>query len=181
MNAVAVGSDKTARISGGTRAADVLAVTDPLGLAPVTGSVGAVGVAGLMLGGGYGPLIGRFGLALDNLLAAEVVLANGQVICAKQDNEEELLWALRGGGGNFGVVTAMQHRLHELPTVRSGVLIYPFGEAKAVLGRCADIATFTPEDLTVQAGFVVGPNTAPVVLVIPTTIRKQRPKIEKRS
>ena len=66
-------------------------MTDPLGLAPVTGSVGAVGMAGLTLGGGYGPLIGRFGLALDNLLAAEVVLANGQVICAKQNNEEELL------------------------------------------------------------------------------------------
>jgi len=168
MNAVSVGSDKTARISGGARAADVLAVTDPLGLAAVTGSVGAVGMAGLTLGGGYGPLIGRCGLALDNLVAAEVVLADGQVVCVSQRNDEELLWALRGGGGNFGVVTAMHHRLHELPSVCSGVLIYPFSEAKAVLERCADIATFTPEDLTVQVGFAAGPDAKFVVLVVPT-------------
>ena len=88
---------------------DVLEVIDPLGLVAVTGSVGAVGMAGLTLGGGYGPLIGRFGLALDNLLAAEVVLADGSIVTATHDSEEELFWALRGGGGNFGVVTAMQH------------------------------------------------------------------------
>ena len=108
-------------------------MTDPLGLAAVTGSVGAVGMAGLTLGGGYGPLIGRFGLALDNLLAAEVVLADGRIVVADHDNEEELFWALRGGGGNFGVVTSMRHRLHDVPSVRSGMLIYPFSEARAVL------------------------------------------------
>ena len=117
MNGVVVGSDnRTAQISGGARAADVLAVTNPLGSAAVTGSCGAVGMAGLTLGGGYGPLIGRFGLALDNLLAAEVVLADGRIVTAKHDSEEELFWALRGGGGNFGVVTAMQQRLHDLST-----------------------------------------------------------------
>jgi FAD/FMN-containing dehydrogenase len=106
----------------------------------VTGSVGTVGMAGLTLGGGYGPLIGRFGLALDNLLAAEVVLADGRVALARDDGENELFWALRGGGGNFGVVTAMYCRLHDVPDVRSGMLIYPFAEAKGVLERCADIA-----------------------------------------
>ena len=115
----------TARIGGGARASDVVAVTDPLGVAAVTGSCGAVGMAGLTLGGGYGPLIGRFGLALDNLLAAEVVLADGRIVTADHDNEEELFWALRGGGGNFGVVTAMHHRLHDLPSVRSGMLHLP--------------------------------------------------------
>jgi len=168
MNAVVVGSVKTVRISGGARAADVLAATDPLGLVAVTGSVGAVGMAGLTLGGGYGPLIGRFGLALDNLVAAQVILADGQLVCANQHNEEELFWALRGAGGNFGVVTAMHHRLHELPSVRSGVLIYPFSEAKAVLERCADIAAFTPDDLTVQVGFAAGTDATFVVLVVPT-------------
>ena len=168
MNAVIVDPDRTARISGGARTADVLAVADPLGLAAVTGSVGAVGMAGLTLGGGYGPLIGRFGLALDNLVAAEVVLADGQLVCASEDNEEELFWALRGGGGNFGVVTAMHHRLHELPSVRSGLVIYPFSEAKAVLERCVDIGTVAPEDFTVQVGFAAGPDAAPVVLIIPT-------------
>jgi len=139
MKDVVVSSDKrTAQISGGARASDLLAVTDPLGLAAVTGSCGAVGMAGLTLGGGYGALIGRFGLALDNLLAAEVVLADGRIVTAKHDNEEELLWALRGCGGNLGVVTAMEHRLHELPSIRSGMLLFPFAEAKAVLEGCAE-------------------------------------------
>jgi len=90
MNGVVVGPDhRAARISGGARASDVVAVTDPLGLAPVAGSFGGVGMAGFTLGGGYGALIGRFGLALDNLLAAEVVLADGRVVVAKHDNEEE--------------------------------------------------------------------------------------------
>ena len=169
MNGVAVGSDKrTAQISGGARASDVAAVTDPLGVAPVAGSCSAVGMAGFTLGGGYGALIGRFGLALDNLLAARVVLADGRVVVADPDNETELFWALRGGGGNFGVVTAMRHRMHDLPSVRSGMLVYPFPEAKAVLERCTDIEASMTEDLTVQLGFVAGRDGAPVVLVVPT-------------
>jgi len=98
MNDVLVEPDHlTARISGGARASDVLTVTDPRGLAAVTGSCGAVGMAGLTLGGGYGPLIGRFGLALDNLVAADGVLADGRIVTAEHDREEELFWALRGG------------------------------------------------------------------------------------
>jgi len=124
MNDVLVEPDHlTARISGGARASDVLTVTDPRGLAAVTGSCGAVGMAGLTLGGGYGPLIGRFGLALDNLIAADVVLADGRIVTAEHDREEELFWALRGGGGNFGVVTAMRIRLHNLPNVLSMSLL----------------------------------------------------------
>jgi FAD/FMN-containing dehydrogenase len=169
MRGVVVGPDsRTAEISGGARFSDVLSVTDPLRVAAVAGSYGAVGMAGFTLGGGYGALIGRFGLALDNLLAAEVVLADGRVVFAKHDNEDELIWALRGGGGNFGVVTAMRHRLHDLPSVRSGMLIYPFSEAKAVLERCADIAASAPEELTVQLGLVVGPDGVPVVMIVPT-------------
>jgi FAD/FMN-containing dehydrogenase len=167
MRSVTVASDGTARVSGGARATDVLAVTDPLGLAAVTGSVGAVGMAGLTLGGGYGPLIGRFGLALDNLIAAEVVLADGRVVLANDDSEAELFWALRGGGGNFGAVTAMRLRLHRLPSVRLGMLLYPFAEARAVFERCADIANSAPDELTVQVGVVHGPDGSPVVLVIP--------------
>src|SRR6516165_2951032 len=168
MNVVAVGRDKTAQISGGARAADVLAVSDPLGLAAATGSVGAVGMAGLTLGGGYGPLIGRFGLALDNLVAAEVVLADGRAVVASDDSQAELFWALRGGGGNFGAVTAMRLRLHRLPSVRLGMLLYPFAEARAVFERCVDIANSAPDELTVQVGVVYGPDGSPAVLVIPT-------------
>jgi len=168
MNGVAVSSDnRTAQIGGGARAADVLAVTDPRGLAAATGSCGGVGMAGLTLGGGYGPLIGRFGLALDNLVSAEIVLADGRIVTADDDHEAELFWALRGGGGNFGVVTEMRHRVHELPNVLSGMLVYPFSEAKAVLERCMDIVASLPEELTVQLGIVGSPD-GPLVLIVPT-------------
>jgi FAD/FMN-containing dehydrogenase len=169
MRSVVLGADRrTAKISGGACASDVVAVTDPLGVAAVAGSAGMVGMTGLALGGGYGPLIGRFGLALDNLLAAEIVLADGRIVFANPENNEELFWALRGGGGNFGVVTAMRHRLHELPSVHSGLLVYPFSEAKTVLEGCAAIAAAMPEELTVQLALVADPNGALVVLVIPT-------------
>jgi FAD/FMN-containing dehydrogenase len=158
----------TARIAGGARASDVLGSDELLNLAAVTGSVGAVGMAGLTLGGGYGPLIGRFGLALDNLLAAEVVLPDGRIVTAMPDREPELFWALRGGGGNFGVVTEMHVRLHYLPSVYSGMLIFPFAEAKAVLQACADIAASAPDGLTAQVGCVAGPDGAPVVFAVPT-------------
>jgi hypothetical protein len=111
---------------------------------------------------------GRFGLALDNIVAADVILADGRIITAEHDREEELFWALRGGGGNFGVVTAMRIRLHNLPNVLSGMLVYPFSEAKSVLEGCIDLAASMPEDLTVQLRFVASPDGAPVVLVVPT-------------
>jgi FAD/FMN-containing dehydrogenase len=123
MRSVTIASDRMAHVSGGARAADVVAATDLLSLATATGSVGVVGMAGLTLGGGYGPLVGRFGLALDNLEAAEVVLADGRVVTAEREGEEELLWALRGGGGNFGVFTTMRFKLHPLPSVRAGMLL----------------------------------------------------------
>jgi hypothetical protein len=169
MNGVTVGPDRrSAQIGGGASAFDVVAVTDPLGVAAVTGACGAVGMTGLTLGGGYGPLIGRFGLALDNLLAAEIVLADGRIVTASADRETELFWALRGGGGNFGVVTAMRHRLHELPGIRTGMLLFPFTEARAVLAGCGEIVAGAPETLTVQVGILVGPDGTPVVLVVPT-------------
>jgi FAD/FMN-containing dehydrogenase len=169
MNGVSVDADRrSGMISGGARAADVAAVTDPLHLAAVTGTCSAVGMTGLTLGGGYGPLIGRFGLALDNLLAAQVVLADGRVIVADEANEAELFWALRGGGGNFGVVTAMRYRLHNLPSIRSGLLVYPFAEARSVLRGCADIAASSSEDLTVELGCLGGADGQPVVIIHPT-------------
>jgi len=161
-------ADRCATISGGARASDVLAVTDLLGLAAVTGSVGAVGMAGLTLGGGYGPLIGQYGLALDNLLGAEVVLADGRIVMADRDGEPDLFWALRGGGGNFGVVTSMRHRLHVLPTVRSGMILFSASDAKAVLEGCAEIAATAPDALTFQIMFIFDPEKRPMIAVIPT-------------
>src|SRR6266436_7051671 len=174
MRHVVVSPDRrSARISGGARAFDVLAATDQLGLAAVTGSCRAVGMAGLTLGGGYGPLIGRFGLALDNLMAADVVLADGRIVTAEPGRNEDLFWALRGGGGNFGVVAAMRVRLHELPNVVSGVLVYPFSEAGTVLRRFAEIAPSLPDELSVQVCAVAGPDGAPVILLVPTWSGRQ--------
>jgi FAD/FMN-containing dehydrogenase len=158
----------TVKVGGGTRASGLLEAIEPFGMAAVTGSCGPVGMAGLALGGGYGPLIGRFGLALDNLLAVEVVLSDGRIVTAHNGDEQELFWALRGGGGNFGVVTNMHFRLHYLSSVRSGMLVYPFAEARTVLQGCAEIAASAPDDLTVQLGFVKGADGEPVVLVVPT-------------
>src|SRR5262252_4958052 len=158
----------TARVGGGTRASGLLETVERFGMAAVTGSCGPVGMAGLALGGGYGPLIGRYGLALDNLLAVEIVLSDGRIVNAHKSDEQELFWALRGGGGNFGVVTNMHFQVHYLPRVRSGMLVYPFGEARTVLEGCANIAATAPDDLTVQLGFVTGANGEPVVLVVPT-------------
>jgi len=159
---------RAVRISGGARASNVLAVTDPRGLAVVTGSCSSVGMTGLTLGGGYGSLIGRFGLALDNLLAADVVLADGRIVTASSSNEQELFWALRGGGGNFGVVTSMQHRTHYLPSVHSGMLLFPFAEARPVLEGCIEIMASAPEELTIDLGLVCGPDGVPLVMVVPT-------------
>jgi hypothetical protein len=169
MNDVTLSPDyRAARISGGARASDVLAVTDPRGLAVVTGSCSSVGMTGLTLGGDYGSLTGCFGLALDNLLGAEVVLADGRIVTASLNNEQELFWALRGGGGNFGVVTSMRHRTHYLPSVHSGMLLFPFAEARAVLEACIDIMATAPEELAIQLGLVGGPDGLPLAMVVPT-------------
>jgi FAD/FMN-containing dehydrogenase len=123
---------RSATVQGGAAAADLLAATAPYGLVTSTGVVRAVGMAGLTTVGGYGPLIGRYGLALDNLLEAEVVLADGSRVTAGPDDGRELWWALRGGGGNFGVVTALHYRLHELPALLTGMVMFPFEQAARV-------------------------------------------------
>ncbi len=169
MRGVILDSDRRAvTAGGGALVSDIAALTDARGLAAVAGSVGSVGMTGLTLGGGYGPLIGRFGLALDNVLDMQVVLADGRIVFASAERNEELFWALRGGGGNFGVVTTMRHRLHELPGVRSGMLIYPFSEARSVLDDCATIAAAATDEFSVQVGIVGAADGSFVVAVIPT-------------
>ena len=102
------------------------------------------------------------------MLAAQIVLADGSIVSADPETNAELFWALRGGGGNFGVVTAMRHRLHDLPSVHSGLLVYPFSEARTVLEGCAALAASMPEELTVQLALVADPSGTLMVLVIPT-------------
>jgi FAD/FMN-containing dehydrogenase len=157
-----------ATVQGGATAGDVAAATHPHGLAPVTGTVKAVGMTGLALAGGYGPLNGRFGLALDNIEAAGVVLADGTSVTATADENPDLLWALRGGGGNFGVVTETRFRVHPVASVLAGLLLFPLTEARTVLRGYRDLVADAPDELTVMAGFFGGPDGAPLLFLAPT-------------
>ncbi len=168
MRAVEVdAAGRTATVQGGAITADLLAATTPYGLVTATGVVRAVGLAGLTTVGGYGPLIGRHGLALDNLLGARVVLADGTTVIAGPDDDSELWWALRGGGGNFGVVTELRYRLHDLPAVLAGLLMFPVAEACAVLTGYAEQLADAPDELSVMTGFLPGPEGRPVPFLCP--------------
>jgi FAD/FMN-containing dehydrogenase len=126
-------ASRTAFVSGGSTAADFVAATEGAGLVPVTGTYGGVGIVGLTLGGGYGPLNGVAGLALDNVTGFEVVLHDGAAIVVDGRREPDLYWALRGGGGNFGVVTGMGLRVHAIDSVIAGFIAFPWHEAERVL------------------------------------------------
>ncbi len=125
--------------------------TQQAGLAMVLGGCGSVGVGGFTVGGGEGALSGKYGLSCDNLLSAEVVLADGRVVTASADKHGDLFWALRGGGGNFGVVTSFQFRAYPLTQVIAGRLIYDITQARAVMRAYRAFAPSAPDELT--AGF----------------------------
>src|SRR5262249_11243111 len=115
MRDVSIDRDaRTARAQGGATAGNLIAAAKKEGLATTTGTVSSVGLAGLTLGGGYSPLMGKYGLVADNLLSAEVVTADGRVITANAREHADLFWGLRGGGGNFGVVVSFEYRLHPI-------------------------------------------------------------------
>jgi FAD/FMN-containing dehydrogenase len=158
----------TIEVGGGAKGTDVYAVTDPAGVAPVLGSVADIGIAGLVTGGGYGPLMRRFGLACDNLHAATVVLADGRQIRAAADGDEELFWAIRGGGGNFGVVTSMELKLQPLASVHSGLMLFRFESGDSILPRLQGIWEVAPVELDVQVGIVPSPDGSPVLYLSPT-------------
>jgi hypothetical protein len=157
-----------ATVGGGALSSDVVSAAERVGLTAVTGTAGAVGMVGLTLGGGYGPLTGQFGLAADNLLGAEVVLADGSRVNTDAENHPDLFWALRGGGGNFGVVTSARIRLHPVPTVVSGTILYPIAQSAGILADLGGILQDSPDELTVDVGFLPGPDGRPTVYVAPT-------------
>ena len=121
------------------------------------------GIAGLTLGGGYGWLMGRYGLTCDNLLAAEMVTAQGELVTASADRHPDLFWGLRGGGGNFGVVTAFHYRLHPVGTLLAGAVIFPFAQARQVLQGYRDYALQAPDEVTAFACFISLPDGAPAL------------------
>jgi len=141
---------RRASIESGATLADLDAATQAHGLATPLGINSTTGVAGLTLGGGFGWLSRKYGMTVDNLESAEVVTAAGDVVRASATEHPDLFWALRGGGGNFGVVTRFAFRLHPVgPEVLSGLIVYASSEAKSVLQRYRDFAAQAPDDLSV--------------------------------
>ena len=139
-------------IEGGALLADLDAATQAYGLATPLGINSTTGIAGLTLGGGFGWLSRKFGMTVDNLESAEVVTADGKVVRTSANEHPDLFWAIRGGGGNFGVVTRFEFRLHPVgPEVLSGLIVYPFAEAKAVLQRYREFMAKAPDELSVWA------------------------------
>ena len=158
---------RIATVAGGATAADVADAAAAHGLTAVVGMTGRLGLAGLTLAGGYGPLTGRFGLALDNLIGADVVLEDGRRVQADAASEPELYWALRGGGGNFGVMTSLRVRLHRLERALAGLILFPWAEAVDVLSRLDCLLAGVPRELTVQSGVLAGDGGDPVLYLFP--------------
>ena len=137
---------RTARVGAGATLADVDRATQGYGLATPLGVNSTTGIAGLTLGGGFGWLSRRLGLTIDNLLSAEVVTAEGEIVRASARENPDLFWAIRGGGGNFGIVTSFEFQLHPVgPEVLSGLVVHPLGAARDVLRFYRDFLPTTPE------------------------------------
>jgi FAD/FMN-containing dehydrogenase len=149
----------TVRAQGGATWADLNRETQLHGLAVTGGVVSTTGIAGLTLGGGIGWLMGKYGLALDNLQSVELVTAEGQVLQASAEENPDLFWAVRGGGGNFGVVTSLEYRLFPVgPTVTGGLIAYSFDSAREMLKFYRDFTAAIPDEHSVAATLVHAPD-----------------------
>ena len=136
------------------------------GLATTGGVVSTTGIAGLTLGGGLGWLMGKHALALDNLVSADLVLADGGILTASEEENTDLFWAVRGGGGNFGVAASFEYRVHPVgPIVFGGLIAYPFGAAWNVLRFYRDVSASLPDEFTVFAGLIHAPDGSGAKLV----------------
>ena len=152
---------RTVRVGGGCTWGDVDRATGEHGLATPSGIISSTGVGGLTLGGGLGHLTRRFGLAIDNLLEADVVLASGECVRASEDENADLFWAIRGGGGNFGVVTAFTFRLHEVGTVVAGPTLWPIEASAEVLSVYREFLPAAPRELNGFFAFLSVPPGPP--------------------
>lgn len=158
---------RTVRVEPGVLWGELDQATQAHGLATTGGTVSHTGVAGLTLGGGLGWLMATHGLACDNLISADVVLADGRRLSASSTENPDLFSAIRGGGGNFGIVTNFEFRLHPVgPTVLGGMVIYPMTQAREVLRFYRDITTDCRDELTVFAGLLTTPEGLPVVALM---------------
>ena len=167
MKAVLVDPERrTALVQAGATLGDVDRETHAYGLAVPMGVVSRTGVAGLTLGGGVGWLVRKYGLTCDNVLSMQLVTADGDILTANGVSNPEIFWALRGGGGNFGVVTSFLYRAYPISTVTGGLIVYPRGQAAAVIRHYRDVMASAPDELTAYAGLIHTPDGMPAVAVI---------------
>jgi len=152
---------RTVRVEGGCTWGDVDHATHAFGLATPSGVISTTGVGGLTLGGGIGHLTRHFGLAIDNLLAVDVVLADGRLVGASESENADLFWAVRGGGGNFGVVTSFEFRLHPVSTVVAGPTLWPLEQAPEVLRWYRRFIADAPDELNGFFAFLTVPPAPP--------------------
>lgn len=158
---------QTVRAEPGVLLRELDRETQAFCLATTCGVVSDTGIAGLTLGGGQGWLMGKYGLTIDNLLAVDIVLADGRLLCASECENEDLFWAVRGGGGNFGIVTSFEYRLHRVgPTILGGMILYPREQAQEVLSFYRDYSMNTPDELSVVAALFTSPDGLPVVALV---------------
>jgi hypothetical protein len=149
---------RTARAAGGMLWSEFDRATQPFGLATTGGIISHTGIGGLTLGGGLGHLMRKHGLTVDNLLSVELVTADGERLHVDDDTEPELMWGLRGGGGNFGIATALEYRLHSVgPIVLGGPIFWPLADAPAVLRFLRDYSPEAPDELGITLAMMLAP------------------------
>jgi FAD/FMN-containing dehydrogenase len=154
---------RTVRAEGGVKWGEFDRETQVFGLATTGGTVADTGIAGLTLGGGHGWLGNRYGLVSDNLLAVDIVTADGQLRVASDTEHSDLFWAVRGGGGNFGVVTSFEYRLHPVGPVLAGLVLHPFSRAREVLRFYRDFSRATHAEVATNAALLTSPEGAKMV------------------
>jgi FAD/FMN-containing dehydrogenase len=152
---------RTVRVEGGCTWGDVDHATHPFGLATPSGFISTTGVGGLTLGGGIGYLSRTLGLTIDNLLSVDMVLADGSFVTASSDEHSDLFWAVRGGGGNFGVVTSFLFQLHPISTVYGGPMLWPLEQMAEVMTFWRDFILNAPEEINGWFGLVTVPPAPP--------------------
>ena len=158
---------RTARAQGGVTWREFNRETQAHGLATTGGVISTTGIAGLTLGGGLGWLMAKHGLAMDNLLSAELVTASGDILRSSKDENADLFWGLQGGGGNFGAVSWLEYRLHPVGKVTSGLIAYPFQQARDVLRFFREItSTGLPDDLAIFGALLHAPDGAQIAVII---------------
>ena len=153
----------TGRAEAGLTLGEFTRGTQEFGLATTTGIVSTTGLAGLTLGGGIGWLMGKYGLTVDNLLSVDLVTAEGKLLKASASEEADLFWAVRGGGGNFGIVTSFEFQLHPVGQVLAGMVMHPMERAQEVLRFYREYSSAAPDELTAYAAMVTTPDGHPAI------------------